>query len=256
MTQCFHADGLAGAKLLAGEHGEMFTAIAPRAHYFGSLVVLLTTTNPDGSTNITPISSAWSLGDHYVLGLGTANRGYANLMRTREVVLNLPEAALVRDIEAIAMTTGMHPVPPQKSGLYRTAVDKWALSGWTPLPGTEGSPHRIAECPVQIEAVLVNAMPLEDGLDAVQVRVRRVHAREDLVTDTGHIDVRAWEPLFYTFRHYFGQGEHLGENPRAEQRLMPRKGPTAAGHCAADAVPGAGGLGQSSPSSSLPNANR
>ncbi|MBT2247390.1 hypothetical protein JHV56_01585 [Arthrobacter sp. BHU FT2] len=210
----------------------MFTAIAPRDHYFGSLVVLLTTTNPVGSTNITPIPSAWSLGDHYVLGLGTANRGYANLMRTHEVVLNLPEAALVRDIEDIA------------------------LSGWTPLPGAEVSPHRIAECPVQVEAVLDNAMPLEDGLDAVQVRMRRVHAREDLVTDTGHIDVRAWEPLFYTFRHYFGQGEHLGENPRAEQRLVPAEGPTAAGPGAADAVPDAGGLGQSSPSSSLPNANR
>lgn len=216
----------------------MFTAITPNAHYFGSLVVLLTTTNPDGSTNITPISSAWSVGDHYVLGLGTMNRGYANLLRTREVVLNLPEATLAQDIEAIAVTTGMDPVPSQKSGLYKTARDKWALTGWTPLPGTDVSPQRIAECPVQIEAVLVNAVPLEAGLSAVQVRVRRVHAREDLVTDTGHVDVRAWKPLFYTFRHYFGQGEHLGANARAEQRLTHPRGPAAAGHCALDAVPG------------------
>lgn len=206
----------------------MFTAITPGAHYFGSLVVLLTTTNPDGSTNITPISSAWSLGDHYVLGLGVFNQGHANLMRTGEVVLNLPGAGLAGDIERIAMTTGMDPVPAPKSSLYRTVHDKWALTGWTGLPSAEVSPQRIAECPVQIEATLVQVLSLDTGLEAVQVRVRKVHARNDLVLGTGRIDVRAWKPLFYTFRHYFGQGNHLGANSRAGQ-VSPRPARPAAG---------------------------
>jgi len=31
--------------------------------YFGTPVALITTVNPDGSSNISPISSAWALGD-------------------------------------------------------------------------------------------------------------------------------------------------------------------------------------------------
>ncbi|WP_196803362.1 flavin reductase family protein [Arthrobacter sp. 135MFCol5.1] len=219
MLQYFHGDGLTGTKLLRGDYWGMFTAITPGAHYFGSLVVLLTTANPDGSTNITPISSAWSLGDHYVMGLGTANQGHANLMRSREVVLNLPEARLAGQIEQIAMTTGMDPLPPQKKRLYRYVPDKWALTGWTSLPSMEVSPLRIAECPVHIEATLENSLALDTDMEAVHVRVRKVHVREDLALDARHVDVGAWQPLFYTFRHYFGQGHHFGSNTRAEQRL-------------------------------------
>ncbi len=44
--------------------------IRPKILYFGTPVVLLTTLNEDGSTNISPISSAWSLGGCIILGVG------------------------------------------------------------------------------------------------------------------------------------------------------------------------------------------
>ncbi|WP_168225714.1 flavin reductase family protein [Pseudarthrobacter sp. NIBRBAC000502771] len=197
----------------------MFTTISPSVHYFGSLVALLTTGNPDGTTNITPISSAWSLGDHYVLGLSSHHQGYRNLIRTKEVVLNLPEDSMAPAIERISMTTGSEPVPAVKAGDYRTAHDKWALAGWDPMPGVEVAPNRIAQCPVHIEAALVNSWCLEDDLHAVQVRVQQVHVRDDLALDSSRVDVRTWQPMFYTFRHYFGKGSHLGQNARAEQKL-------------------------------------
>ena len=118
----------------------MFTTISPSVHYFGSLVALLTTSNPDGSTNITPISSAWSLGDHYVLGLSSHHQGYRNLIRTGEVVLNLPEECMAPAIERISMTTGSDPVPAVKGSSYRTEHDKWAVAGWDPLPGLRTAP--------------------------------------------------------------------------------------------------------------------
>ena len=207
----------------------MFSTITPGAHYFGSLVALLTTENPDGSTNITPMSSAWSLGDHFVLGLSSLHQGFANLIRTGEVVLNLPDEAMAGSIERIAMTTGSPEVPLEKTGMYRSEPDKWSLAGWTPMPSETVAPQRISEAPVHIEAGLENAWPLDEGLHAVQVRVRRVHARHDLVLDSGRVDVAAWSPVFYTFRHYFGQGRHLGENRRAEQRFPGRGRPRAVG---------------------------
>ena len=197
----------------------MFTTISPSVHYFGSLVALLTTSNPDGTTNITPMSSAWSLGGHYVLGLSSHHQGYRNLIRTGEVVLNFPEESMASDIERISMTTGRDPVPPVKSRNYRTAHDKWALAGWDPLPSLLTAPQRIMQCPVHIEATLVNSWGLEADLHAVHVRVRQVHVRDDLVLGSAHVDVRTWQPVFYTFRHYFGQGDHLGRNERAEQKL-------------------------------------
>lgn len=46
------------------------TAIEPSILYFGTPVVLLSTENPDGSSNLAPISSAWALDRTVVLGLG------------------------------------------------------------------------------------------------------------------------------------------------------------------------------------------
>ncbi len=33
---------------------------------------------------------------------------------------------------------------------------------------------------------------------------------------SGRIDIAAWSPLFYVFRHYFGKGAHLGRSFRAK----------------------------------------
>ena len=41
--------------------------IQPSILYFGTPVVLITTRNPDGSANITPMSSAWALADRVVI---------------------------------------------------------------------------------------------------------------------------------------------------------------------------------------------
>lgn len=58
--------------------------IQPSILYFGTAVVLLSTLNEDGSTNLTPMSSAWALGHRIVLGLGESSHGLANLSRHPE----------------------------------------------------------------------------------------------------------------------------------------------------------------------------
>lgn len=42
--------------------------ITPSNLYFGTPVVLMSTENDDGSANLTPMSSAWALGQVVVLG--------------------------------------------------------------------------------------------------------------------------------------------------------------------------------------------
>jgi flavin reductase (DIM6/NTAB) family NADH-FMN oxidoreductase RutF len=79
--------------------------------YFGTPVVLIGTSNEDGSFNLSPMSSAWCLGWRCMLGLGSNSKTTENLIRTGECVLNLPSAGQVGAVDRLARTTGSYPVP-------------------------------------------------------------------------------------------------------------------------------------------------
>lgn len=199
--------------------------IRPRILYFGTPVALISTLQPDGSPNLTPMSSVWSLGDRLVLGLGAESQGLANLLRTREGVVNLPSAALWPEVERLAPTTGRDPVPEGKRAMgYRHEPHKFQRAELTPLRSDTVAAPRVAECPLQLEAVVLQVHPSVPPPEApaplfstVEMRVTRVHAHEDVVLPgTHHVDVTRWQPLLYVFRHYVGTGPSLGRNFRAE----------------------------------------
>lgn len=199
--------------------------IQPSALYFGTPIALITTTQPDGSINISPMSSAWALGERLVLGLGTEGQCLRNLLRAREAVVNLPSEALAIHVERIARTTGRNPVPAAKQANgYFFEADKFRRARLTPLASERVAPPRIAECPIQLETVLLAEHPAsrtaespDPGYSMVELAVVRVHAHAGVtVADTNRIDVSRWRPLFFVFRHYFGLGSELGRNFRAE----------------------------------------
>ncbi|PSM15086.1 flavin reductase family protein [Stenotrophomonas maltophilia] len=204
--------------------------ITPSVLYPGTPVLLMTTLNDDGSSNISPLSSFWALGNRVVLGLGTQGQGYRNLQLRNECVLNFPSSAQAAQVEAIARATGCNPVPAAKQAMgYVHVRDKFALGGFSPVASTHVAPLAIAECPLQVEAsVMAMHPPGEDdgqGFVIVEARIRCVHAHEDITVDgTQHIDVARWKPLIYLFRHYLGVGEPVGRNFRAE---TPMRAPAA-----------------------------
>lgn len=195
--------------------------ISPPVLYFGTPIVLITTQQADGSTNISPMSSAWALDDRVVLGLGDAGQCLANLRRSGECVINLPDARLWSHVEAIARCTGADPVPAHKQAMgYAFEPDKFARAGLTRAPSQVVAPPRIAQCPLQLEARVVamhrcGSDPTE-GTMIVETRVERVHAHADIVMPgSQHIDTTRWSPMLYVFRHYFGEARCLGRNFRA-----------------------------------------
>jgi flavin reductase (DIM6/NTAB) family NADH-FMN oxidoreductase RutF len=208
-------------------HGTPRTlVIEPAILYFGTPVALVTTRNPDGSANITPISSAWALADRVVIGLTQGSQGLHNLLRERECVLNLAGSAQHEAVERLAPTRGRQPLPPWKSAMgYRSEPDKFALAGWRAVPSQRVAPPRIAECPLQLEARLNHALarPIEawrdgaGGYTVLELEVLRVHAHADIVVPgTSHIDPRNYHPLLYVFRHYVAAGPRLGRTFKAE----------------------------------------
>lgn len=195
--------------------------IKPPILYFGTPVALITTLKADGTPNISPMSSAWALDDHVVLGLGEHSACAEALRRTGECVINLPDGRLWQKVEALACTTGIDPVPAHKRAIgFRHVADKFAHSGFTATPADLVDPPRIAECPLQLEARVMAIHACGDDPDdrtlIVDTRVERVHAHAGVVVPgTEHVDVAHWSPLLYVFRHYFSDARRLGQTCRA-----------------------------------------
>jgi flavin reductase (DIM6/NTAB) family NADH-FMN oxidoreductase RutF len=200
--------------------------IDPAILYFGTPVVLVSTTNPDGSANLAPMSSAWWLGRSCMLGFGARSHTPANLLRTGECVLNLPSVHEVAAVNRLARTTGSDPVPPHKVAMgYRHERDKFGVAGMTPVPSDVITPPRAAECPVHLEAVLEGTHRLAESDDlrrgnliAIEVRIVRVHVHPSLRMQgyTDRIDPRRWKPLIMNFCEFFGLGDVVHHSTLAE----------------------------------------
>ena len=200
--------------------------IDPAILYFGTPVVLVSSTNPDGSPNLAPMSSAWWLGRSAMLGFGARSHTPGNILRTGECVLNLPSVHQVAAVNRLARTTGSSPVPPHKVAMgYRYEPDKFACANLTALDSEVVRPPRVAQCPVQLEAVLEGTHPLASSdelrrgkLIAIEVRIVRIHV-DPAVRMNGYphrIDPRKWRPLIMSFGEFFGLGDVIHHSTLAE----------------------------------------
>jgi flavin reductase (DIM6/NTAB) family NADH-FMN oxidoreductase RutF len=214
----------------------MHTVIDPAILYFGTPVALISTCNEDGSPNLAPMSSLWWLGRTCMLGLGARSHTPGNLRRTRECVINLPSVTEVAAVDRLARTTGSDPVPPHKQAMgYRSVRDKFAAAGLTAVPSDIVSAPRVAECPVQLEAIveaehgLAASDPVRAGrLLAFEVHIVRIHVDESIRMD-GHvdrIDPERWRPLIMNFQQFFGLGASvfpstLAQIPESAYRPKP-----------------------------------
>ena len=106
-------------------------------------VVLVTSCNEDGTTNVAP--KCWAaLVASQPLHLGfNCNRDHwtaRNILRSREFVVNVPGVELAEKVWATSRLP--HPRPPE-------------AAGFTALPSTRVRPPRLAECHAHLECSLV-----------------------------------------------------------------------------------------------------
>jgi len=219
-------------------HGTFSTQsiqIEPAILYLGTPVVVIGSTNEDGTYNLAPMSSAWWLGWRCMLGLSAISKTTENIIRTGECVLNLPSADLVGEVDRLARTTGSDPVPETKARRgYRHVKDKFAVSGLSAWRGETVAAPRVAECPVQLEAKVTHLHGIAEDDEtwrgksfAIEVRVTRVHAHPNIMMDgePNRIDPDKWRPLIMSFQQFYGltadklQRSELGQIP--EQLYKP-----------------------------------
>jgi flavin reductase (DIM6/NTAB) family NADH-FMN oxidoreductase RutF len=203
----------------------MHVTSEPSILYFGTPVVLLSTLNEDRSLNVAPMSSAWWLGWNCMLGLGAKGHTAQNLLREKECVLNLPSVREVAAVDRLAKTTGSNPIPPHKVAMgYRHVKDKLATAHLTSEPSDLVQPDRVAECPIQLEAVLEAVRPFGTRPDkaptalAFEVRIVRAHIESSLLFEgePNRIDPEKWRPLMMSFCRFYGLGEQVFGSTLAE----------------------------------------
>jgi flavin reductase (DIM6/NTAB) family NADH-FMN oxidoreductase RutF len=187
--------------------------IDPAILYLGTPVVLVTSVNPDGTSNVMPMSSAFWLGHTGVLGIGAGSQTAANLAQRADCVLNLPSVDLVTAVDRLALTTGKRDLAAAKHARgYRYVPDKLAAADLTGVPSDTVDAVRIAECPVNLEARVSHTHPLAgENVVIVEVEVTRVHVHPDIrLEGTAHrIDPDRWRPLIMSFQHFYGLGDRV-----------------------------------------------
>jgi flavin reductase (DIM6/NTAB) family NADH-FMN oxidoreductase RutF len=208
-------------KLQRMDTTDEFVAISPEILYFGTPVAVISSLNPDGTTNLAAMSSFWALGDRFVLGLTRFGQTWANLERCPECVLNMPSSREWEHVEKLGHTTGRSDLTDYHRNAGITyAEDKFEVSGFTPMASEHVAPLRAAECPVQVEARVLAIRRASDDAPFAYVEVRKllVHAKRRVLNPPAtRFDIETWSPLFYLFRHYYGKGAHLGKSFRARE---------------------------------------
>src|SRR5581483_12490269 len=163
MTTKRFLEGMIAALSSSKQRRSMHKVIHPKILYFGTPVVLVSTLNDERSANLAPMSSAWWLGRSCMLGLDVTSKTTENLKRDRQCVLNLPSSDLINAVDRLALLTGSRLVPEHKKKRgYRYEPDKFATAQLTAVRSDLVGPPRVAECPVQLEALVERIHPFGD----------------------------------------------------------------------------------------------
>jgi flavin reductase (DIM6/NTAB) family NADH-FMN oxidoreductase RutF len=205
----------------------MLQRAEPPILYVGTPVVLISTCNEDGSANLAPMSSAFWLGWRGVLGLDRSSKTVANIIRTKQCVLNLPSVAQVEAVDRIALTTGSEVLPPHKVARgYRFEKNKFGTAGLTPIASETVDPPRAKECPIQMEAVVEHTYEMSDNDPAFrgrrilfELRIQRVFVDPSILAEgePDRIDPDKWRPLLMSFQKFYGLADRQAQASRLSQ---------------------------------------
>lgn len=159
-------------------HGAASTVFAPQ------LVGLVTTVDRANKPNVATF--AWIMSTSHdpeliVVSVAKARYTHECLMTTEEFVVNLPTKELLKAVWTVGTLSGRN-------------VDKFHVSGLTPMPSEVVAPPRIAECSTHVECRTVDTVETGDHT----IFVGKVVAKSgdaDAMSD-GTLNERV-EPLFH-----------------------------------------------------------
>jgi flavin reductase (DIM6/NTAB) family NADH-FMN oxidoreductase RutF len=119
-------------------------------------------------------------------------------------VVNIPDLDLLDQVEYCGFVSGRE-------------VDKFTTAGLTPMPGSGIKTPIIAECPINIECLVSQVLPLGSH-DLFVGHVVAVQFSQDVLDDQGRMDNNKLKPILFTSDEYWGMGSLLGEFGFSQQK--------------------------------------
>jgi flavin reductase (DIM6/NTAB) family NADH-FMN oxidoreductase RutF len=172
---------------------------SPRTALFPCPVVLVTSVGSEGKPNI--ITLAWAgivCSDPPTIGVGIRphRHSYSLIEESREFVVNIPTTRILEQTDLCGVVSGKD-------------VDKFSATGLTPEPAEEVRPPLIRECPVNIECIVKEKVPL--GVHHLLLgEVVCVHIDEEILDEDGRIDFTKASPFVYNQGEYWSLHQKIG----------------------------------------------
>lgn len=156
-----------------------------------------------------------------MLGLAANSQTTVNLRRTKQCVLNLASDDMGHFVNALARTTGCEGLETapgdaryafKHANGYQYVHDKFGHSGLTPVASETVEPARVLQCPVQMEAELVEVHEMmgdtekKGNLLALEVKIVRTHVHEEIRMEgfENRVDPDKWRPMIMSFQQLYG----------------------------------------------------
>ena len=176
--------------------------IPPFRPIYPTPAALITCVAPDGTPNIITLGEVYNLGlrSPTIVGIGIHKARYSHelISKTREYVVNLPTAKMVKVVDQCGCVSGRD-------------TDKFSSFGLTPVPADKVKPPLIAECPMNIECRAIDIQEIGDH-DLFLGEVVAKHVAEDALDADGTVIVSKLDPLCYVHGQYWSCGEFLGHH--------------------------------------------
>jgi flavin reductase (DIM6/NTAB) family NADH-FMN oxidoreductase RutF len=177
-------------------------SLNPEAILFPAPATLVTCHDGQGGTNIITISYIGILNSKPpLIGMGVRpiRYSYAMLINTREFVINIPGEQLHHVTDYCGVVSGKK-------------VDKFKVTGLTPINGDKVKAPLIGECPVNLECK-VNDIISYDSHDFFVGEVVAVHVDSGVVTEDGSWGLDKFRPFAFCPgpQEYWSLGDFTGK---------------------------------------------
>ena len=171
----------------------------PYTALFPCPVVLVTCLDSMGEPNI--ITLAWagtvcSEPPTIAFGIRPSRYSHKLIENSKEFVVNIPTTKILKETDYCGVTSGKD-------------TDKFSKTKLTPEPADKVKAPLIRECPVNMECILKNKLPL-GAHDLFIGEIVQVHIDQDILDEKRNIDFTKADPFTYNQGEYWSLHKKLG----------------------------------------------
>ena len=179
----------------------------PCTALFPCPVVLVTCLDAIGKPNI--ITLAWAgtvCSEPPMIGLGIRPTRHSHKLieNSKEFVVNIPSTKILKETDYCGVTSGKD-------------ADKFSETGLTPEQADKVKAPLIRECPVNMECILKDRIPL-GAHDLFLGEIVQVHIDQDILDENGNIDFTKADPFVYNVGEYWSIHKKIGTYGFSKQK--------------------------------------